>query len=56
MTGMAKSRRNEVTSVIHTKTGMRMRVMPGARRLRMVVMKLAAEAIEAMPSICRPRE
>ena len=40
MTGMARISRTEVTSVIHTNTGMRIRRMPGARRLRIVTMKL----------------
>jgi hypothetical protein len=55
MTGMAKSSRNCATSDIHTKIGMRMRVMPGARMLRHVTIRLMAPSREAMPAICRPR-
>ena len=54
MTGMANSIRNCDTSVIHMKIGMRNRSMPGARMLRMVTMRLAAPAVDAMPRICRP--
>ena len=54
MIGMAKSVRNAVTSIIQTNTGMRMSVMPGARMLRMVTMKLMAEVVDAMPSITIP--
>ncbi len=54
MGGMAVISRNATTSVIQTNTGIRSSVMPGARMLRMVTMKLNAEASEAMPSICRP--
>ena len=35
-------------------TGMRIRVMPGARMLMMVTMKLKPASIDAMPRICRP--
>ncbi len=54
MTGNARMSRNAVTSVIQTNGGMRMSFMPGARRLRMVTMKLNAAASEPMPRICRP--
>ena len=55
MTGMANSRRNWATSAIHTKMGMRMSVMPGARMFRAVTMRLMAPSSEAMPAIWRPR-
>ena len=55
MTGIAKMSRNDVTSVIHTNTGMRNSVMPGARMFRIVTMKLRPAAIEAIPRICRPK-
>ena len=38
-------------SIIHVNTGMRMRVMPGARMLRMVTMKLIADVVDPMPSM-----
>ena len=46
--------RNEVKSVIHVNTGRRIIVMPGARRLMIVTMKLSAAAIDATPSSWRP--
>jgi hypothetical protein len=52
---MAKSRRNWVTSVIQVNTGIFMRVMPGARMLSTVVIRLTAPASEAKPAIMRPR-
>ena len=55
MIGMAKSRRNWATSDIHTKTGMRMRLMPGARMLMTVTMRLTAPLSDAMPRIWRPK-
>ncbi len=54
MTGRANSSRNETTSVIHTKTGIRSMVMPGARSFRIVTMKLIAATSEASPRIWRP--
>ena len=54
ITGIAKMIRNEVTSVIQTKTGMRNNVIPGARMFRIVTMKLNPPASDAMPRICRP--
>ena len=41
-------------SVIHTKIGMRISVMPRARMLMIVVKKFTPAASEAMPRICRP--
>ena len=52
--GNAKMIKKEVTNVIHTNTGMRMRVMPGARRLMIVMMKFNAAATDATPSTNRP--
>ena len=54
-TGMANSRRNWVTRVIQVKIGMRMRVMPGARMLSTVTIRLTAPASEAIPVMMRPR-
>ena len=55
MTGMAKSSRNCDTRLIHTKIGMRMRLMPGARMLIAVTIRLTAPVSDAMPRICRPK-
>ncbi len=49
-TGTASSSRIAVTSIDHTNSGMRCSVMPGARMLRMVVMKLIAPRIDEMPA------
>ena len=54
MVGREKIRRKATTIAIHTKTGIRISVMPGARIVRMVAMKLAEEAMDAIPSISRP--
>ncbi len=54
MIGSANSSRKLVTSDIQMNIGMRMKVMPGARMFRMVVMKLTADASEPTPRICRP--
>ncbi len=56
MTGIANSIRKLTIRIIQTNTGMRMRVMPGARMFRIVTMKFTAEASDAMPAICRPSE
>ena len=49
-TGSASSSRNAVTSIDHTNSGILCRVMPGARMLKMVVMKLIAPRIELAPA------
>ena len=54
MTGIANSSRNDVTSDIQMNTGIRMKVMPGARMLMIVTMKLTAPASDATPRICKP--
>ena len=54
MTGMANSNRNWAMNVIHTKIGMRIRLMPGARMLMMVTIRLMAPVSDAMPRIWRP--
>ena len=51
MTGIANSEQERTTSIIHMNTGMRISVMPGARMLRIVTMKLTADAVDAMPSM-----
>ncbi len=52
--GKARISRNITTNDIHVKIGMRIRVIPGARMLMIVVMKLNAAASELMPRICSP--
>ena len=52
--GKAKMMRKETMSVIQAKSGMRMRVMPGARRLRIVMTKLKPAAVVPTPMIWRP--
>ena len=52
--GKERMIRKEVISVIQVKTGSRIMVMPGARRLMIVTMKFSAAAIEATPSIWSP--
>ena len=54
MIGMAKTVRNATTVIIHVNGGIRMSVMPGARMLRMVTMKLIAEVVDPMPSSTMP--
>ena len=49
-TGSDSSSRNAVTSTDQTNKGILCRVMPGARMLKMVVMKLIAPRIEAAPA------
>ena len=49
-TGSDSSSRNAVTRIDHTNSGILCRVMPGARMLKMVVMKLMAPRIEQAPA------
>jgi len=43
-----------VINDIQQKMGIRMKLMPGARILRMVTKKFSAAASEATPSTCKP--
>ena len=54
-TGSDSSSRNAVTSTLHTNSGILCSVMPGARMLKMVVMKLMAPRIEDAPARCSDR-
>ncbi len=54
-TGMASSIRNAVIRIDHTNSGIRSSVMPGARMLKTVVMKLIAPRIEEAPAKCSDR-
>src|ERR1700739_1621856 len=49
-TGSDNSSRNTVTRIDHTNSGILCRYMPGARMLKMVVMKLMAPRIEEAPA------
>ena len=49
-TGSASSSRKAVTSIDQTNSGILCRVMPGARMLKMVVMKLIAPRIDEAPA------
>ncbi|MCY1173675.1 hypothetical protein D9M73_138420 [compost metagenome] len=48
-TGITAISRNAVISQVQTNSGIFIRVMPGARRLRMVAMTLIAPMIELIP-------
>ena len=54
MIGMANSSRKLTTRFIQMNTGIRMSVMPGARRLSVVTMKLAAAVSEPIPVMTSP--
>src|SRR5215468_10392957 len=54
-TGSASSSRNTVTRIDHTNSGILWSVMPGARMLKMVVMKLMAPRMEEAPARCSDR-
>ncbi|MOA60106.1 hypothetical protein D3C78_1849010 [compost metagenome] len=51
-TGSESSSRKAVISTPQANSGMRCRVMPGARMLKMVVMKLIAPRIDEAPATC----
>ncbi len=48
-TGKASRTRNIVTRMFHTKIGIRNMTIPGARRVKMVVMMLTAEKMPERP-------
>ena len=54
-TGKLNNSRNTVTNTDHTNSGILCMVMPGARMLKMVVMKLIAPRIEEAPATCNAR-
>src|SRR6201990_3079274 len=54
-TGIASRIRKTVTSCDHTNNGILCRVMPGARMLKIVVMKLIAPRIDDAPARCSDR-
>ena len=52
--GMASSTRDAVIKIDHTNSGSLNKVMPGARMLKMVAMKLIAPRIEEAPARAFP--
>src|SRR5712664_3470028 len=54
-TGNDSNSRNTVTRIDHTNSGILCRVMPGARMLKIVVMKLMAPRIDEAPARCSDR-
>ena len=52
--GKASRRRKPVTSIAQTKKGMRIQVIPRARRLMIVVMKFTAPSSDEVISSTRP--
>ena len=54
-TGSDSSSRNTVTRIDQTNSGILCRVMPGARMLKIVVMKLMAPRIDEAPARCSDR-
>ena len=53
ITGKARITRKAVTNVIQVNSGILIKVIPGARMLIMVTIKLKAEASDAIPRTCR---
>ena len=53
-TGVASRMSTAVTRTVQTKIGIRKSVMPGARILKIVVMKFTAPRIDAVPTSARP--
>ena len=53
-TGVASRIRVAVTSTVQTRIGMRKRVIPGARILKMVAMKFTEPRIDAVPTRSSP--
>ena len=51
-TGSDSNSKNAVTSTDHTNSGILCSVMPGARMLKIVVMKLMAPRMDAAPARC----
>src|SRR5436189_6396118 len=54
MNGVAITTRSEVVKFAHTSSGMRQKVIPGARMVMIVTRKLSAVMIELAPAHCTP--
>src|SRR5919199_1776954 len=52
MNGVAITTSSEVVKLAHTRSGMRQKVMPGARMVMMVTRKFSAVAIDDAPANC----
>ena len=52
--GKAKTIRNEVIRIIHTNTGIRISVIPGARMLKMVTIRFMPVTSVPIPLMKRP--
>ena len=55
MNGVAMTTSSEVEKFAHTSSGMRKKLMPGARIVMIVTRKFSAVAIEEAPANCTPR-
>src|SRR5207302_11108088 len=56
MNGVAITTSSEVAKLAHTSSGMRKKLMPGARIVMIVTRKLSAVMIEEAPANCTPIE
>src|SRR5687768_18437720 len=54
MKGVARTTSSDVVKFAHTSSGMRQKVIPGARMVMIVTRKLSAVAIEEAPANCTP--
>src|SRR5581483_8722801 len=54
MNGVAMTTSSEVEKFAHTSSGMRKKLMPGARIVMIVTRKLSAVAIDDAPANCTP--
>ncbi len=52
MNGVAMTTSSEVVKFAHTSSGMRQKVIPGARMVMIVTRKLSAVAIDEAPANC----
>src|SRR3954470_13611032 len=55
MNGVAITTRSEVVKLAQTSSGMRQKVIPGARIVMIVTRKFSAVAIDDAPANCTPR-
>ena len=56
MNGVAITTSSDVAKFAHTSSGMRQKVMPGARIVMIVTRKFSAVAIDDAPANCTPSE
>src|SRR5918911_3419817 len=55
MNGVAITTSSDVVKFAHTRSGMRQKVIPGARMVMIVTRKFSAVAIDDAPANCTPR-